>query len=129
MRISEPLSELAYAVFRFWRKHELGRKLLRKIAPKFAARREIKRALRKAEREAAGGEFFTDEEGNDMNMDAIKGGLKSKLVWLGIVQLAYSIFKLWANDGLNAESASTAISGALTIVLRAVTTTSLAEKA
>jgi hypothetical protein len=64
-----------------------------------------------------------------MNMDTLTGALKSKLVWLGIVQVGYSLFETWASGGLNAEAVSTAISGVLTIVFRAVTNTSLADKA
>lgn len=66
---------------------------------------------------------------DEVSMDAVKGALKSKLVWLGLVQLAYSLFETWANGGLNAEAVSTAIAGAMTIVFRAVTSKPLADKA
>lgn len=73
-------------------------------------------------------EDFNSTE-DEVSMDAVKGALKSKLVWLGLAQLTYSLFETWANGGLNVESVSTAISGALTIVFRAMTTNSLADKA
>jgi hypothetical protein len=98
--------------------------------PKAVARRAA-RTARKAKRprqpDEAAGEFF-QQENDDMDK-AIVGALKSKLVWLGIVQIGYSLFETWANGGLNAEAVSTAISGVLTILFRAMTTTSLADKA
>lgn len=105
----------------------MGGKFAVEMIAAWIERRREKKRKKRAAAEAAGveGSFQYDE---GVAMDAIKGGLKSKLVWLGIAQLAYSIFELWANGGLNAESASTAVSGALTIILRAVTTQSLAEK-
>lgn len=90
-------------------------------------RRREKKRQRKRDADAAGGEFFNLED--DEMGDAIKGAVKSKLVWLGLAQLAYSLFELWANGGLNAESASTAVAGALTILFRSLTTGSLADKA
>lgn len=96
--------------------------------PKAVARRAAKKAAR-GERPADEGtaEFFQPDE--EVSMDAIKGALVSKLVWLGIVQILYGLFEAWTSGTLNAESVSTAISGVLTIVLRAVTTSSLADKA
>ena len=64
----------------------------------------------------------------DVSMDALKGGLKSKLVWLGLAQVAYGIFQLWATGDLSPETAGPVISGALTVALRAITNTSLADK-
>lgn len=61
-------------------------------------------------------------------MDAIVGALKSKLVWLGLLQIGYSLFEAYTAGGLNAEAVSTAISGALTIIFRATTSQSLAAK-
>jgi hypothetical protein len=90
--------------------------------PKAVARR----AAKKAAKEAAGGEFLTDDE---VPMDAVVGAFKSKLVWLGFMQVVYGIFQLWATGDLSPETAGPVVSGALTIVLRAITTGSLAEKA
>jgi hypothetical protein len=90
------------------------------------ALRAAKRARQRAEADAAGGEFFDLDEGSRMN--ALKGAAKSKLVWLGLAQIAYSIFELWAQGTLSPQSAATAVSGGLTILFRAVTTQSLDEK-
>lgn len=63
-----------------------------------------------------------------ISMDAIKGGLKSKLVWLGLVQVAYGLFQLWATGALSVESAGPVVSGAFTMIFRAMTTQSLSAK-
>lgn len=114
--------------YRAWTKNKIGAKLF----PKWAARR--KRKAMQSWTEEHGGppdeileEFNSPEEG--MTMDSLKGAAKSKLVWLGVVQVLYGLFELWANGNLSADSAGPVISGALTIVLRAVTTQPLADKA
>ena len=68
----------------------------------------------------------TDE---DVSMDALKGALKSKLIWLGLAQVVYGLVQLWATGMLTIESAGPVVSGAVTMILRAVTKESLAEKA
>ena len=68
----------------------------------------------------------TDE---DVSMDALKGALKSKLIWLGVAQVVYGLVQLWANGMLTIDSAGPVVSGALTMILRAATKESLAEKA
>jgi len=82
------------------------------------------RQRRRAKRAAKKG--FVNQE--VLTVDSLKGALKSKLVWLGVAQLAYSLFETWANGGLNAEAVSTAVTGALTIIFRAVTTQPLSQK-
>jgi hypothetical protein len=59
---------------------------------------------------------------------AIKGAASSKLIWLGVAQLAYSLFELWINGTLSPETAAPAVTGLLTIVFRAMTGNTLAEK-
>jgi len=60
--------EAGFLGFRFWRRHELGKKLVKKVMPKFAARREAKRKARQAVRGAAGGEFLTNDEDSSMGL-------------------------------------------------------------
>ena len=107
--------------------------------PKAVARRAAKAAKRKREKMAswyAEHGHPLDEVSEDFNvptdevsMDAVKGAFRSKLVWLGVVQVAYGLFQLWANGELSPETAGPVVSGALTIMLRAITTSSLADKA
>ena len=66
-----------------------------------------------------------DEE---VSMDALKGAVKSKLMWLGLAQVLYGLVQLWANGMLTIESAGPVLGGVLTMWLRAVTKESLAEK-
>lgn len=55
--------------------------------------------------------------------------LKSKLVLLGLGQIGYSIFELWAQGGvIDGDVIQGALLGVATIVLRAVTTKPLNEK-
>ena len=115
--------ELGLQGFQFWRRNRVGNKIGRKLFPKITARREAKRAANKS------GQAIPAEPVEQVKMDSIKGALMSKLVWLGIVQIGYGLFEAWSSGTLNAESVSTAISGVLTIVFRAVTTNSLADKA
>jgi sulfur transfer protein SufE len=49
-------------------------------------------------------------------------------VWLGVIQLVAGFSTAYVNDSLTAESSAALISGFLTIVFRAVTGESLAEK-
>ena len=98
-------------------------------------RRDRNKAYRKARRKAKRGEAVTEEEyeilnttQEDTQMGSLKGALMSKLVWLGLVQIGYSLFETWSSGGLNAEVVSTAISGVLTIIFRAMTDKSLADK-
>jgi hypothetical protein len=81
-------------------------------------RRRAKRRLR---------ELGIPEEGV-MDLSAVKGAAKSKLVWLGVAQVAYGLFQLWVTGTLSPESAGPVVSGALTVVLRALTNESLANK-
>lgn len=87
-----------------------------------------RRAAKKAAAAAASveGQFQYDE---GASMEILKGAAKSKLVWLGLAQVAYGIVELWASGTLSAESVGPVLSGAITMWLRAVTTQSLAEKA
>lgn len=110
---------------------ELGAAIVKKIRsrPKAVARRAA-RAARKAKRENPLDE--TAEEFNqqreDRSMDSLRGALTSKLIWLGVGQVVYGLFQLWASGDLSADTAGPVLSGALTIVLRAMTDQSLAEK-
>lgn len=62
-------------------------------------------------------------------MNAMKGALRSRLVWLGLAQIAYGIFNMWATGlAITPESVGPVISGAATVILRALTTGSLASK-
>jgi hypothetical protein len=62
-------------------------------------------------------------------MNAMKGAMKSRLVWLGLAQIAYGVFNMWATgQAITPESVGPVISGAATVILRALTTGSLAEK-
>jgi hypothetical protein len=76
-----------------------------------------------------------DEIAEDFNSEEVamspvwKGAARSKLVWLGVAQVLYGLFELWATGSLTVESAGPVISGGLTIWLRAITTQSLADKA
>lgn len=90
-------------------------------------KRREKRQRRKRERDAAGGEFLPDDKEDDMG-EQFFGALKSKTVWLGIAQILYSLFEAYSNGGLNAEAVTTAISGTLTVIFRARTSESLADK-
>lgn len=74
-------------------------------------------------------EDFHSQPDEDISMDTLKGAAKSKLVWLGVAQVAYGLFQLWATGMLTAESAGPVVAGALTVVFRAVTSKSLADKA
>jgi len=74
-------------------------------------------------------EPFNSQPDEEVSMDALKGALKSKLIWLGVAQVLYGLVQLWANGMLTIDSAGPVVSGALTMVLRAVTKESLAEKA
>ena len=58
----------------------------------------------------------------------VRGSATSKLVWLGVIQLVAGFSTAYVNDSLTAESSAALISGFLTIVFRAVTGESLAEK-
>lgn len=66
------------------------------------------------------------DEVNDMN--AIKGAVTSKLIWLGLAQLVWSGFQSYLAGTLTPDAAATLVSGALTIIFRAMTTQSLAAK-
>jgi hypothetical protein len=66
---------------------------------------------------------------DEVSMDAVKGALRSRLIWLGLAQVAYGLVQLWADGMLTVESAGPVLGGAVTIWLRAVTTGSLADKA
>lgn len=70
--------ETGYLGWRFWRRHELGKKALRRWMPKLAAKREhvwAARAARKAARQhqpdESAGEFFNVEDGNRMNTNLL----------------------------------------------------------
>lgn len=91
-------------------------------------RRKARRAQRKAERDGAGGEFLVPTEEDEEMGDSIIGALKSKLVWLGIVQLVWSAAQSYMAGTFTAEAAATTVSGVLTIVFRAMTNKPLAEK-
>lgn len=57
------------------------------------------------------------------------GALKSKTVWLGIAQLLWTAAQTYmAGGALTPDATATLITGILTILARAVTTTSLAAK-
>jgi hypothetical protein len=66
---------------------------------------------------------------DEVSMDALKGAVKSKLMWLGLAQVLYGLVQLWANGMLTVESAGPVLGGVLTMWFRAVTTDSLADKA
>jgi hypothetical protein len=59
---------------------------------------------------------------------AINGGARSKLIWLGLAQMGYTFLELWLNGTLSPETAAPAVTGLLTIVFRAMTGETLAEK-
>jgi hypothetical protein len=65
---------------------------------------------------------------DEVPMDAIKGALRSRLIWLGLAQVVYGLVQLWADGMLTIESAGPVLGGAVTIWLRAVTTESLSDK-
>lgn len=65
----------------------------------------------------------------EVRMDAVKGALKSRLIWLGLAQIVYGLVQLWANGMLTIESAGPVLGGAVTVWLRALTNESLADKA
>lgn len=101
--------------------------------PKAVARREARAARKNARRgeqppDEVAEDFNSTDEVSTMNAGSLKGAAKSKLMWLGFVQVAYGLFELWANGALTADSAGPVITGALTMVLRAITTESLADK-
>ncbi len=64
-------------------------------------------------------------------MESFIGALKSKTVWFGIIQELWALAQIWGNDGVVFDAAvlTPVATGILTIVLRAVTTTSLSSKA
>jgi hypothetical protein len=97
--------------------------------PKAVARRAQKAAKRSAKQASDEVSEEFNQPVEDVSMDAVVGAFKSKLVWLGFMQVVYGIFQLWATGDLSPETAGPVVSGALTIVLRAITTGSLAEKA
>jgi hypothetical protein len=66
---------------------------------------------------------------DEVSMDAVKGALRSRLIWLGVAQVVYGLVQLWADGMLTIESAGPVLGGAVTIWLRAVTKDSLADKA
>jgi hypothetical protein len=66
---------------------------------------------------------------DEVSMDAVKGALRSRLIWLGLAQVVYGLVQLWADGMLTIESAGPVLGGAVTIWLRAVTKDSLADKA
>jgi len=103
--------DFGLAGFRFWRKHELGRKLVRRLAPKFAERRARKRARQKAEKDAAGGEFFPDETEETSMFNGMR-------TYIGIATAAVGVVLGWLGVG-QAESSELAgqIVGALDQVL------------
>ena len=64
-------------------------------------------------------------------MEAVKGAMKSKTVWLGVLVAALSALQVGLNDaGITAEQLGVAgpILGALIVWLRSITTTSLVDK-
>src|SRR5438045_3266142 len=62
-------------------------------------------------------------------MNALKGALKSRLVWLGLAQIAYGLFNMWATgQAITPDSIGPLLTGAATVWLRALTTGTLASK-
>jgi hypothetical protein len=61
-------------------------------------------------------------------MDILLGALKSKTVYLGLVEALYGLFELWSSGAISTESAGPILAGVLTIILRAVTTQPLSAK-
>jgi len=60
-----------------------------------------------------------------MSTPSPKPWYTSRLVWLGILQIGASVATAIASGGLTTPVAAAAISGALTIILRATTTQAL----
>ena len=110
---------------------EIGAEIAKRIRnrPKAVARRAQKAAKRSAKNAADEVSEDFNSPADEVPMKALYGAAKSKLMWLGVAQVLYGLFELWANGTLSAESAGPVISGALTMVLRAITTGSLADKA
>lgn len=103
----------------FWVKH-------RPFSKEAKARRQSKRAARKA---AKRGEFIQPVKESEMLSNLFSlGALKSKLVWLGIAQIVWSVVQAYLGGTFDAQTLSTAGSGILTILFRAVTNSSLSEK-
>lgn len=87
-------------------------------------------------------ESWTDEHGgppdeileefnslpDEVSMGALKGAVKSKLMWLGLAQVLYGLIQLWANGMLTIESAGPVLGGVLTMWFRAVTDKPLSAK-
>ena len=93
------------------------------LARAWLAVRPIRR-LRDARRARRG--LPPTSEGEDMQ--AFTGALKSKLIWLGLAQLVWSGVQSYLAGTLTTDAAATLVTGALTIIFRAITTQSLAAK-
>jgi len=64
-----------------------------------------------------------------MSTPSPKPWYTSRLVWLGILQIGASVATAIASGGLTTPVAAAAISGALTIILRATTTQAIGAPA
>ena len=111
------------------------------LSPEAYARRDRNKAFRKARKKAkrgetltedeyeifqqiAGGEFLTQDEDKQMFQ-----ALKSKTVLFGILTSAWGVVQVFLAAGdFSREAIVALVSGVVIIVLRAVTTTSLAQK-
>lgn len=118
MKLASLLVDIAYQAFERVRNR-----------PKAVAKRAAKAARKAAKQpqpDEGAGEFFQSDEG--VSMDAVKGALKSKLVWLGFVEALLGLTHAVANGGVTEEAIGAFGAAVATVALRAVTSQSLADK-
>lgn len=124
----DPLT-LAARLFMIW--HPFRRRREHREAKRAALSAAIEPATSLSSPESAAvatdGASPTLEEIETMN--AMKGALRSRLVWLGLAQFLYGLFNMWATGQvITPDSIGPLLTGAATVWLRALTTGTLASK-
>lgn len=118
MPVPSPFADLAARGVIWWIDH-------RPFSKEAKARRQAKRAARKATKR---GESLPSTE-TDMLANLFSlGALKSKTVWIGLIQGMYGLYELYSHGMLTPEAAAPIIAGILTILARAVTDKPLSQK-